>query len=154
MNLAFDTVRQAIGRVPNKGVLGAGLWRHLVKHPDLIDRIKGAATPGSPAILTKQAIAALFELEELLVGSAVKDTGPEGGTAVRAYVWGNSMLVAYVTRTPSIMSPSAGYVFQWKPRAVARYREDQEHQDVVEVTESFDEVLVATDAGYFIKVAA
>lgn len=154
VNTALDTVRQAIGRDPNKGVIGAGLWRHLVKHPDLIDRIKGAAGPGSPAVLTMQTIAALFELEQIVVGKAVKDTGAEGAAASRSYVWGNHMALCYTSGTPSLNSPSAGYVFQWQARAVNRYREEQEHQDVVEVTENFDQKLVAADAGYLLKSAA
>ena len=154
VNTALDSVRSSIGRDPNKGVIGAGLWRFLVKHPDLIDRVKGAASPGSPAILTMQAIAALFELEQILVGKAVKDTGQEGATATRAYVWGNHLAICYTTNTPSLNSPSAGYVFQWGARAVNRYREDQEHQDIIEVTESFDQKLVASDAGYLLKSAA
>ena len=154
VNLAYDTVRQAIARVPNKGVLGAGLWRHVTKHPDLIDRIKGAAGPGSPAILTKQAIAALFELEVLLVGDAVKDTGAEGGTSSRSYVWGNHMLVAYVPNSPGLMIPAAGYVFEWKSRQVNRYRFDPEHSWNIEGLENFDVKLTATDAGYLVKSAA
>lgn len=154
VNLAYDTVLAAIGRVPNKGLFGQGLWRHLMKHPDLIDRIKGAATPGSPAILSRQAIAALFELETLLVGNAVKDTGAEGATASRSYVWGNHMLVAYVASTPSLLTPSAGYIFTWKSREVNRYREDRMHSDVVECLHSWDTVLTATDAAYLIKSAA
>ena len=154
VNTALDTVRQAIGRDPNKGIIGAGLWRHIIKHPDLIDRIKGAASPGAPAVLTMQAIAALFELEQILVGKAVKDTGAEGAAASRSYVWGNHMTVCFTTNTPALNSPTAGYVFQWQSRAVNRYREEQEHQDVIEVTENFDQKLVASDAGYLIKSAA
>ena len=154
VNTAVDSVVSSIGRKPNVGVIGRGLWRHAIKHPDLLDRIKGAAGPGSPAILTQGTIAALFELEEILVGDSVIDSGAEGATASRGYVWGNHLLVAYVSKTPALMTPSAGYVFQWKARQVNRFREDQEHQDVVETLENWDAVLTATDAGYLIKNAS
>src|SRR3990167_4445749 len=154
VNTAVDSVVSSIGRKPNVGVIGRGLWRHVIKHPDLLDRIKGAAGPGSPAILTQSTIAALFELEEILVGDSVIDSGAEGATASRAYVWGNHLLVAYVSRTPSLMAPSAGYVFQWKNRQVNRFREEQEHSDVIETLENWDSVLTATDAGYLVKSAA
>ena len=154
VNLAVDTVAQAIGREPNKGVVGRGLWRHVVKHPDLIDRIKGAAGPGSPAILTKQAIAALFELETILVGTAVKETGAEGATSSRSNVWGNHLLVAYVTSSPALMTATAGYVFTWKTRVVERFREDQEKQWIITCEENFDSKVTASDAAYLIKSAA
>lgn len=154
VNLAVDTIIQSIGRKPNKGVIGRGLWRHLVKHPDLLDRVRGGATPGNPAMVNAALIASLFEIEQLLVGDAVIDSGPEGGTASRGYVWGNHLLVAYVAATPSLMTPSAGYTFQFKTRQINRYREDQEHADVVECLENWDAVATAADAGYRIVSAA
>src|SRR3990167_8530644 len=154
VNLAVDTIAKAIGRVPSVGVIGRGLWRHVTKHPDLMDRIKGAATPGSPAILTYSAIAAILELEKIVVGNAIKDTGAEGGTSSLGYVWGNHMLVAFVTSTPSLLTPSAGYIFNWKSRMANRYRLEPEHSDLVECLQSWATVLTAVDAGYKIVSAA
>ena len=154
VNLAVDTVIQAIGRKPNKGVLGRGLWRHLIKHPDLLDRVRGGATNGNPAIVSPILIAQLFELEQILVGDSVIDSAAEGATASRAYVWGNHMLVAFVAGSASLMTPSAGYIFQFKSRQAATYREDQEHQSIVEILENWDAKVTATDAGYLVKSAA
>lgn len=154
VNLAVDTVVTAIGRKPNRGVIGRGLWRHVLKHPDLLDRIRGAAGPGSPAILTQQTIAALFELDAILVGDAVIDSAAEGATASRAYVWGAHLAIAYVSPTPGLMTPSAGYIFTFKNRVTNRYDEAQEHAQVIEVLENWTQVLTATDAGYLIKSAA
>jgi hypothetical protein len=151
--LATNTVEEASVR-PNTGIIGGALWRHVKKHPDLIDRIKGSAGPGTPAILTMQAIAALFELDKILVGRGMKDTGAEGGTATRARIWGLHMAVLYVTGSPSLRSPNAGYVFELGTRQVFRWREEQERTDVIEATMDFDVLLTATDAGYLIKSAA
>ena len=57
------------------------------------------------------------------------------------------MLVAYTASTPSLNSPSAGYIFQWMARTVSRYREEQEHQDVLECQEAYAIVVSASDAG-------
>ena len=154
VNTAVDTVIQAIGRKPTRGVIGRGLWRHVMKHPDLLDRIKGAAGPGSPAILSQQVIAALFELESIDVGDAVIDSAAEGATASRDYVWGKHLLVAYVASTPSLLTPSAGYIFQFKNRQINRFRLDARHSDKVECLENFDPVITAADAAYLVKSAA
>jgi len=45
------------------------------------------------------------------------------------------------------MTPAAGYVLEWGNRTVRRYREDQEHQDVVEAMHYTDEVITASDSG-------
>lgn len=151
---AVNTVEQNIGRTPNLGVIGGDLWRHLMQHPDLVDRIKGAAGPGQPAILTESAIAALLGVNSLAIGKAMKENALEGQTSSRARIWGLHALFVYVTGSPALRTPNAGYVFEWNTRQVNRYREEQEHQDVVEVTQSFDVKLVATDAAYFYKNAS
>src|SRR3990170_1510202 len=84
----------------------------------------------------------------------IKYTAGEGATSTLAYLWGSHMFVGYVARGPSLLEPSAGYVFTWQQRQASRFREDQERQDVVEVRMSWDTKLTATDAGYLIKSAA
>jgi len=59
-----------------------------------------------------------------------------------------------VTGSPSLMEPSAGYIFTYQQRRTERFREDQEHQDVVTVYESYDIRATAADSGYLIKTAA
>lgn len=154
VNAAQDSIIQSIGRKPNKGVIGRGAYRHLIKHPDILDRIRGGATSGTPAIVSMNLLAQLFELDEILVGDAVIDSGLEGQASSRGYVWGNSMWLGYVSPTPAIMTPSAGYIFQWKDRQVFRFREDQEFTDVVSCYENWDSKAVAADAGYLLRSVA
>lgn len=151
---ATNSVVSTIGREANKGIVGRGLWRYLKNHPDILDRIKFSAGPNSPAIATVQAVSALFGLDQLLVGTAINDTADEGATSSLSYVWGLHMLVAYVSARPSLLDPSAGYVFTYQNRQVSRFREDQERQDVIETRQSWDVKIVASDAGYLIKSAA
>jgi len=151
---AVNTVISNIGNMPNVGVMGQGLWRFTSQHPDIIDRIKYSAGPTSPAVVTLQAVAALFGLDRLLIGITIEDTAAEGASSSLAYVWGNHLLVAYVTAQPSLLEPTAGYVFTYKNRVINRYREEQEHQDVVEAVQSWDTKLTATDAAYLIKNAS
>ena len=49
---------------------------------------------------------------------------------------------------------TAGYILAYQQRAVSRFREDQERQDIVEARASWDSKIVAADAGYLIKSAA
>lgn len=151
---AVKNVEQAIGRIPTNAVVGGDLWASIKQHPDLIDRIKGAAVPGNPAILNVGAVAALFELETLLIGRAMKDTSLEGQAESRSRIWGLHMLVYYKRGSASLRTPNSAYTLTWGARQTNRYREDQEHQDVVEVQEAFDVKQVAADAGYLIKSAA
>lgn len=150
----MNTVVGTIGVNANTGVIGRGLWRYLRNHPDVVDRIKYGATPGSPAIVTLQAVAALAGLDSIQVGIAINDTALEGAASSVAYIWGNHFLLEYVPSGPSLMTPAAGYLFTYQNRIVSRFREEQERQDVVECIQSWVAVQTATDAAYFIKSAA
>ena len=150
----INTVELAIGRAVNTAIIGRGLWRYLKNHPDVVDRLKYGQTSGGPAIVSLQGVASLIGVDRVLLTRAVKNTGNEGASDSMSYIGGNHMVLMYVSPTPALDVPSAGYVFQWKTREVNRYREDQEHQSVVECRASWDSKVTASDAGYLIKSGA
>jgi len=148
VNTARETVQGLIGREPNVMVLGYNVWADLKDHPDMLDRIKYTQR----GILTTELAASLFEVEKLLIGNPLYDSAFEGATAVMTQIWGKSMLMLYVPPTPALMTPAAGYTFQWKAMSAARFREDQERQDVFEVRHSVDSRVVSADAAYILKL--
>ncbi len=148
---ARSAISGSIGMEANTGVVGREVWRYLEQHPDIVERIKYTAGPGNPAIVTVNAVAALFGLDKSLVGGMIENPAAEGITESMSYIWGKHCWIGYVTRGPSLMVPSAGYLLTYKSRQIERFREDQEHQDVITGRESWDTVLVAPDAGYLLK---
>ena len=68
-----------------------------------------------------------------------------------AFIWGKHLLLAYVTSSPALMEPTAGYIFTYQDRKILRFREEQEGQDVVDGRWSFDVQQTAPDAGYLFK---
>ena len=154
VSTATNAVVSTIGQEANVGVMGRGLWRYVMNHPDIVDRIKGAAGPNSPAVVTLNAVAALFGLDRLLIGSAIADGAQEGATSSLAYIWGNHLLVAYVAGSPSLLNPSAGYIFSYLNREVSRFYEEQERNWIIECRQSWDTAVVAADSGYRIVSAA
>lgn len=153
------TVLSNTGFLPNTLVLGYNVWSKLKNHPDIIDRIKGATTPGMPAVATRQAVAAVFEVDRILVCMGVKATNVEGETAAYSFIQGKHALLAYVNPTPSLLQPSAGYCFEWRGvsqgngqtvgiktldvplKAATRY----------EGQIAFDHKIVGSDLGYFLE---
>lgn len=158
------TVSALIGRKPNKMVMGELVWRRIKNHPDFLERVKGGATVGNPAMFTKEMFASWFELDELLVMEAVYNTAlevaPTPATATLTRIVSDAALLLYVPNAPSLMTPAAGYTFVWRPMVngaavqyIRKYREDPEKQDVVEAHSYFDHVLTAADAGLFLSDA-
>jgi hypothetical protein len=153
------TVRQLIGRRPNVLAMGEIVWDTLADHPDFIERIKGAASPGSPAIVTRQLVAAVLELEEIIVASAMQVTSAEGATETRADIIDDDALLLYRTPRASLKRPTAGYAFSWAAlhgggsRFIRRYREEPQRNTVIEAHSYFDFKITAADAGLFVADA-
>lgn len=151
----LDTVEAATGQRPNKLVMGAIVWRRLKHHPDLVDRIKGGATPGGPALVQRQLLASILEIDEVLVGRASYRSSAEGATLAMARVIDDDALLLNVSPNPGRMTPTAGVTFYWKPltggaiQFVRKYRQDPERKDVLEVHSYIDHVITESESGYF-----
>lgn len=152
-------VLEATGFEPNVMVVGYEVWEQLKNHPDIVDRIKysGGVGPNSPAVVTVQAVAALFEVERLLVMKATENTADEGQTASHSFIGGKNALLCYAAPAPGIMTPSAGYTFSWngylqagpEGNRIKRYRVEQLNSDRIEIEIAFDMKKVAADLGFF-----
>ena len=151
---------------PNTLVLGFQVYQKLIRHPDVIDLIKYGAGPGNPAIANEAALAKIFSVERVLVSKSVKNTAPKtpgSTTFTGALTAGKNALLCYVNPAPSIMEPSAGYVFMWKGisrglgTTIASYKIPmpwlglETHRIESEI--AFADKLVGADLGSFISAA-
>lgn len=153
---AKRTVQQTTGFLPNKLTIGAEVWDALVDHPDIVDRIKHSASNDRPAIVTKQAVAALLELDEILVMQSIQNTAGEGLTATHSFIGGKKALLTYTPPSPGLLTPAAGYSFAWRgymggtsPVAISRFRMDHIKSDRIEIEAAYDQKRVAADLGFF-----
>lgn len=156
---AKTTILQSTGFEPNTMVLGYPVWQKIKDHPDIVDRIKysGGVSPSSPAIVSTNAVAALFEVDRILVMKSIENTAQEGITAAHSFIGGKHALLCYAAPTPGIMTPSAGYTFSWTGHLgsgaeggrIKRFRMENLKSDRVEIEMAFDQKKVAADLGYF-----
>ena len=103
---------------PNKLVLGRPVFDALLDHPDFLVRLNAGQTPGGPARVTREVLAMLFEVDEVLVMDAIYNTGPDSNLAVNsgesnAFIGGKSALFVYTPSAPALDTPGAGYNFSW-----------------------------------------
>lgn len=110
---AAEAIQAKTGFRPNKMVMGRRVYNKLKNHPDLIDRINGGATTDKPAMVVRALMAQIFEVDEILVLDAIENTAKEGQTATTDFIGGKNVLLAYAAPSPSLMAPSAGYMFSW-----------------------------------------
>lgn len=107
-------MHEATGRTPNKLAIGANVFNALKHHPGILDRVKYGGTTANPASVTKNVLAQLFEVDELVVLMSIYNQAKQGKDADMTFIGDpNALLLAYATDAPAIDEPSAGYIFTW-----------------------------------------
>lgn len=97
------------GKRPNVLVLGAHVYKALKEHNDILDRIRYT----QKGIVTTELLAALFDVDEVVVAWAVKNSAAKKAVESNAFILGKSALLAYRAPRPGLKVASAGYTFSW-----------------------------------------
>lgn len=96
---------------PNTMVLGYRAYRRLKNHPDVKELIK--YTGAAPTLVTPQILAQILGVPNIFIAEGIKATNIEGETAAYSQIFGNHAWLGYVSPTPAVDQPSAGYIFNW-----------------------------------------
>jgi hypothetical protein len=160
VRLGIRTVQELTGRRPNRMVVSRPVYDALVDHPDIIGRIDRGQTAGT-ALVLRANIAALFELDEILVMDSIENTAAEGAANVHAFIAGKHALLLFTPPSPGIMVPASGYTFSWTGflgagalgTRIKRMRMEHLESDRVEIEMAFDHKLVSAELGYFFLTA-
>ena len=111
MNTALDNIQDLTGARGNKIVMGLAAWRSLRRNDQILNRLFGTNNGGGYA--TRQQVASLLEIDELLVGGAYKNSGNEAQAESLVNIWGDNVLALYSPNAPSRDAPSYMYSFRW-----------------------------------------
>lgn len=149
-------VLQQTGFEPNKLTLGRAVYDALVDHPDIVGRIDRGQTAGA-ARANLVTLADLFEVGEVLVMNAIYNTAQKGQTAVHQFIGGKNALLSYAPAAPGLMTPAAGYTFNWtglngsgdEGLRIKRFYLDAIESERVEIDMSYDQKVISKDLGYY-----
>jgi hypothetical protein len=145
-----ETVQKKIGKKPNKLLLSRPVFRGLRNNLLIKNRISGAASLDA-SLITPKMLAAVLEVDEVIVAEAIKNTAAEGQTDSGSYVWGKYALLYYAPPSPGLRTVSLGYQFRWQRgrlgSLVYRFRLESRHSDKIEVMQYYDLKTVAAGAG-------
>lgn len=150
---AKDSIRSTTGIEANTIIFGREVYNALLRHADILDRIKYVQR----GVVTTDLLAALFDVDKVLVGSAIKNTAEENQDDAFSSVWGKDTIVGHFTNGPDAdgRNPSLGYSFRWTnplfgtPMAVESW-EDPDHGNYMNMRVQYyqDEKIVAPELGY------
>jgi hypothetical protein len=153
------------GRRPNKGLMSLDLYMVLRERADLIERVVNGGNNTQPAKLTVQAIASLFELDELMIMQTVINTAVDGiedpSTGLppvsNEFLASGVFLLAHVPPGAGLYTATAGLTFVWNQYiamgvnagpAIRRYRPQTGVKgEYIEAELSIDQKMVSADLG-------
>jgi hypothetical protein len=140
---------------PNIMVIGRLAFSKLARHPKVVKAYYG--TGNDTGVATKNAIAELFELEEVLVGEAFVNTARKGQAASVSRAWGKHIALINRDNTADL---DRGVTFMLTAQFGDRIAGSQPDGDIgmrggerVRSGESVAEIILANDLGYFIQNA-
>jgi len=144
---AADNIRSKIGRMPNTAILGASVYRALVEHPDVIDRVKFS---GVRSVNTK-VLSELLNIEHIQIGYAQQTLD----NATFTDIWKDNLILAFVDKNEkkkrSEFNPSFGYTLQQKGHPeVDAYYENGGKIKVIRCTDKYTIKVTCPDAAHLI----
>jgi len=138
---------------PNFIVLGEAVYTQLINHNSLLERIKYAQR----AVLNEADLAAIFGVEEVFVGRAVKMVG-----STPTFVWGKNFIVGYRSSSAGLMDISGVKNFRWSAAPGTsggigvvkdRHSDPTAKSDIVGVDSYYHQKITAVETLYLIKNA-
>lgn len=138
---------------PNVLLLGQLAWTKLRQHPQIVKAVHG--NNGGEGIATRQQVAELFELEEILVGQSRVNIQRPGQAPELNRVWGPHALAFHRNRQANNRQ---GVTFGYTAQRGTRIAGDWQDRDigleggrVVRVGEKVEEVVAAPPAAFFFE---
>lgn len=144
----LDGMDQCLIR-PNTIVFGHEVWSALSAHPKLV---KAAGSDTGEGRITRQRLAELLEVNEVLVGSSWFNTVKPNKTAALARAWGKAALAFFRDRTVTTAGGlTFGITAQFGSRIAGSKEVDMGLRGgtVVRAGESVKELILATRAAFF-----
>ena len=138
--------------------IAADAWAKMKNHPAVLERVKYSGSNLVPAKASTQAVASALEVKEVIVTRAVYNSAVEGATGSFGYMaTANALLITYAPSEASLLTPSAGYLFNWSGLLgsgsagirMSKYWEDNTRSWQIEGEMAYDMKVVSTDCGVF-----
>ena len=157
-------VKVSGGFEPNKGIITYDALTKISEHVNVVDRVVYGGSSERPAHVSVQALAELFELDELLVMQSIYNTALPGVEDAQGYppvsnafIAAGKFLVGYVPDQINLLEPAAGVTFLWDEYvqhdeeggpSIRRYRgAEGKKGEYIEGEQAIDQNQVAPDLG-------
>ena len=157
---AVKKIYEGSGLWANALVINRQVFRNLRNCNQVVDRIEsaGAGSPTKPTDITEQMLAAVFDLQHIIVAGASKNSANEGQAATPAQIWsGEYAMVCCVSNSADMRDPCIGRTFHWSEDGsiiggtIEEYEEVQSRSRIIRVRHETDEVIMYAAAGHLLS---
>lgn len=157
---AKEAIHKKSGIRANTLIISEPVLNVLKLHPKLIDVVKYV----QKGVVTMDLIALALGVDQILVGSALKSAVTNPGQAVPGareqldYIWGNSVVLAYIPTRPGKKTQALGYSFMWNKDGegavqVRKWYETGRRATIVEAERWYSQKMVSNVAGFLFSDA-
>jgi hypothetical protein len=153
VDAAKEAIVKATGMQANVMTINYDVYKVLKEHVKITDKIKYTQR----GIVTLDVMAAVFQLDEILLAYTVQNTANEGQAATPNFIWGDGVVIAHRESGQDLMAPNFGRSFAWTQftgqdgMLVDTYREDRVKSDVHRAAQWVDEKIVGAKCGYYLS---
>lgn len=150
---ARNSIQKNTGQKANTLILGKPSLDALLKNTAFLDSIKYVQVVNEDSL--RNAIASYFDVSRVLLGDSIENKSVQGQADSLDYVWGDVAIFGYVSPSPALETPSAGYELALNN---ARYIDEWYEQEIktwfVRANDFYDNKVVDPFALYTITNTA
>lgn len=160
---ATNLFKAQSGMMPNAVIVNDVTMRNLARCDQLIDQLKYSGID-DPKKITPQMIAALFNVDRLIVPNTMRNSSPQvtGSQAITfANIWGNTnCMLAKIATSQDLKEPCLGRTFHWtgdgssEGGTVEQYRDERVRADIMRARIDVQEKILYTVCGYILTGVA
>lgn len=144
------------GFKPNRLLIGGEVWDSLKDHPEILDRVKYTreAIDINPSL-----VARAFDLDDIVIAEGLYSNAAEGETDLNLTPFvDKKALLYYAPRRPSLLTPSAGYIFTWNGYTdnayafnTSSFYMESIKSERIEGEMAYDQKVIGKDLGLFME---
>lgn len=155
---AIDKVYANTGVWPNAVIMNRVVFRHLRMCTQVLNAIKsdGAGDQARQSDVTAGQLAAVFDVDRVIVAGGTANTAGFGSAASLSQIWGNHVMALRVAETNDMAEPCVGRTFHWGTDGssamgtVEQYEDASIRSDIVRVRHDCHEKRIYTELGCII----
>ena len=143
----IELARDSLNANASHFIMGAQVWQYLRQHPDIVSRYQYTSGGG----ITRAQFAGLLDMdpENILVGTARRNTTAEPQTDSLSYIWGKHAVLAHIENSPRPRTMTAFATLQrGESRQVREWPSNDPEGTYKLVQDRYLQKVIAVDCAY------